>query len=117
DANSLDLTNGMTLEAWVNPSNLTGYKTVICKDRGTSGFSYVLSANNNASNVNNQRPNSRIRVGSSNRTVTGNSKLPLNTWSHIACTYDGANFRYFINGVQVANVEGTGNITTTNDLL
>ncbi len=33
DASSVDLTNGMTIEAWINPSNLTGYKTVICKKR------------------------------------------------------------------------------------
>ena len=47
DANSLDLTNGMTIEAWVNASNLTGYKTVICKENGTNNLSYALSANNN----------------------------------------------------------------------
>lgn len=117
DASSLDLTTGMTLEAWVNPSNLTGYKTIICKDRTSSAFSYVLSANNNTSGAANQRPNSRLRVGSSNRTVTGTSKLPLNTWTHVASTYDGAVYRLFINGNQVATLNSTGNITTSTDLL
>jgi|GEM_PF-2168548 len=117
DAPSLDLTNGMTLEAWVNPTDLTSYKTIICKDRNTNSFTYLLSANNNAANVNNQKPNSRIRVGSSNRTVTGTSKLPLNTWTHVACTYNGSAFILFINGVQVSTVAGTGNITATSNPL
>ncbi|HEY6503024.1 MAG TPA: Ig-like domain-containing protein [Chitinophagaceae bacterium] len=117
DANSLDLTNGMTLEAWVNPSNLTGFKTVICKDRTTSNYTYTLAANNNTTNVNNQRPNSRIRIGSNNRTVTGTTKLTLNTWTHIASTYDGTTMRLYINGVQVSTFATTGNITVTTDPL
>ena len=43
----------------------------------------------------------------------GPSALPLNTWSHIAATYDGANQRIFVNGVQVASRAQTGNITTS----
>ncbi|HEY6504384.1 MAG TPA: Ig-like domain-containing protein [Chitinophagaceae bacterium] len=117
DANSLDLTNGMTLEAWVNPSNLTGFKTVICKDRTTSNYTYTLAANNNTTNVNNQRPNSRIRIGSNNRTVTGTTKLALNTWTHIASTYDGTTMRLYINGVQVSTFATTGNITVTTNPL
>ena len=65
DANSLDLTNGMTIEAWINPTNLTGFKTLISKENGTSNLAYALSANNGASNVNNQRPVGRIRIGTS----------------------------------------------------
>ena len=59
DASSLDLTNGMTMEAWVNPSNVTGFKTIICKDRTTTSYAYTLAANNNTTTVANQRPSSR----------------------------------------------------------
>lgn len=113
DASSLDLTSGMTMEAWVNPSIVTGFKTVICKDRSTTSFTYILSANNNASNVSNQRPNSRLRIGSANQVVAGTSKLPLNTWTHIASTYDGATFRFYMNGVQVSSLAIAGSITVT----
>ena len=102
DDNSLDLTTGMTLEAWVNPSDLTGYKTVLCKENSTNNFIYTLSANNSTSNTTSQRPNSRMANGSANVTVTGTSKLPLNTWTHIASTYDGSVFRFYVNGVQVS---------------
>src|SRR6185436_6082513 len=62
DANSLDLTNGMTIEAWINPTSLTDYKSVICKENGTT-LAYALSPNNNTSGTANQRPNTRIRIG------------------------------------------------------
>jgi hypothetical protein len=117
DANSLDLTNGMTIEAWVNPTNVTGYKTVICKENGTNNLAYVLSANNSTSGAANQRPNARIRVGSTTSTITGTTKLVLNTWAHIACTYDGTTLRYYQNGVQVSTLAVTGNITATTNPL
>lgn len=117
DASSLDLTNGMTIEAWVNPSNVTGYKTILCKENGTSNLAYTLAANNNTSGAANQRPNSRIRIGSNTRTVTGTSKLTLNTWMHLACTYDGATMRFYQNGVQVSTFATTGNMAVTTNLL
>src|SRR5690606_27016875 len=117
DANSLDLSNGMTLEAWVRPSVLTGFRNVISKERSTNAFAYVLSANNNASNTNNQRPSSRIRTGSTNRTLNGTSKLQTNTWTHIASTYDGTTFRFYVNGVQVNSMSATGNIPATTNML
>src|SRR4030095_9898257 len=113
DANSLDLTTGMTIEAWVNPTNVTGYKTVINKDNGTNNLAYTLSANNNTSGAANQRPNSRIRSGSTTTTITGTTKLLLNTWAHLACTYDGTTLRYYQNGVQVATVAVTASMTVT----
>ena len=55
--------------------------------------------------------------GGANANAFGTSKLPANTWSYLATTYDGANLRLYVNGIQVASIAKTGAITmTTNPL-
>ena len=47
----------------------------------------------------------------------GSAALPLNTWSYVAGTYDGANLRLYVNGTQVANVAvATSAVASTNPL-
>ena len=41
----------------------------------------------------------------SDKAVRGTTKLPLNTWTHIATTYDGIVQKFYVNGVLV----GTAN--------
>src|SRR6476469_9065127 len=52
DANSLDLTTGMTLEAWVRPTSLSGYRTVVMKDvPGELAYSLYASGDTNRPNT------------------------------------------------------------------
>ena len=47
----------------------------------------------------------------------GPSPLPLNTWSHIAATYDGTTIPLYVNAALVRNQAAVGTITrTTNPL-
>ena len=102
DANSLDLTTAMTLEAWVNPSAITGWRTAVLKE-GTGGLSYGLYANSSSN-----RPSANVHIGSSELDTRGTAQLALNTWSHLAATYDGANLRLYVNGTLVATRPTTG---------
>jgi len=53
----------------------------------------------------------RIRIGSTNTNLVTTS-LSLNTWTHVAITYDGVTFRGYINGVQFSSSPVTGTIAT-----
>lgn len=44
-----------------------------------------------------------------NHVVTGSTSIPLNEWHHIAMTYDGAQFKIFVDGVE----DGSENYTDT----
>jgi fibronectin type 3 domain-containing protein len=109
DSASLDLTTGMTQEAWVRPSALGGeWRTVLLKER-PGGLAYSLYAHGtDSTNV----PMSELTIGGA-RTVAGTSTLPLGVWTHIATTYDGAAQRFFVNGAQVAQRAQTGAIVTS----
>lgn len=49
--------------------------------------------------------------------VYGPSALPLNTWTHLALTYDGAMLRFYVNGVVVSSSPETFFLTrSTNPL-
>jgi hypothetical protein len=111
DSNSLDLTTGMTLEAWVRPTLTTNWRTVILKER-TGGLAYALYSSNG--------PNPGTFISTSGGSDLGpmaNSALVANTWSHIAGTYDGSQVRLYVNGVLAGSQAVTGNILTSTGAL
>jgi len=42
------------------------------------------------------------------RNARATAALPVNTWTHLATTYDGANLRLYVNGTQAATTALTG---------
>src|SRR5262249_14584711 len=110
-AASLNLTTAMTLEAWVYPTGaLTDWRAVLMKEQPNE-FTYVLYAGSNKN-----QPTVLFNVStnaSGERDLAGPSALPLNTWSHLAGTYDGSTLRLYVNGAQVASKAYTGTIATS----
>jgi Ca2+-binding RTX toxin-like protein len=109
----LDLTNGMTLEAWVNPTSMSGWESVLYKERGGVGtglLSYALYAHDGGAAT---PPAGYVRTsaGGPDRGIQGLARLALNTWSHIAVTYTtavgGSTLRFYVNGGLVRTVTGT----------
>ncbi len=86
DNNLLDLTSGMTLEAWVNPASSSGWTTAILKER-PGGLAYALYASDDDGPAAGRlhRP-----IGNGIRRRWGPQPWRLNTWTHVAASYDGA---------------------------
>ncbi|HEY7705952.1 MAG TPA: LamG-like jellyroll fold domain-containing protein [Gaiellaceae bacterium] len=101
DAPSLDLTTGLTLEAWVRPTTSSGWRTVMLKEHGKT-LAYALYSSAGGS------PMGIVLTSGTQRKLSGPSALPSNTWSHLALTYDGTTMRLYVDGVQRATKAQTG---------
>jgi chitodextrinase len=103
---SLNLTTGMTLEAWVNPAvKPPNWQSIIDKDVDN----YYLMA---GSALASPASGGTFSVGV-NQNVFGRSSLAANTWVHLAATYDGTAVRLYVNGVLVSSQAQTGAIVAS----
>ena len=107
DSPDLDLTTGLTLEAWLNPTSVTSWRTVVLKE-GVGELAYALYANDDGA-----QPILSVHFGGTTTIASSPSRLAVNTWSHLAATYDGVTERLFVNGVQVGTQARTGAIDVT----
>lgn len=110
DSNALDLTTGMTIEAWVNATATGGWRTALLKERA-GNLVYALYASSD-----NGRPSAHIQTPLETD-VRGTAALATGTWTHLAATYDGSTSRMFVNGTQVATRAVSGPITTSTGVL
>ena len=91
----------MTLEAWVKPADVpNAWRDVIYK----GDDNYYLEA---ASDRETRASGAGVFDGTRGH-VFAASPLPVDTWTHLAITYDGAALRLYLNGGEVAEVPQTG---------
>ena len=110
DADALDLTTAMTLSAWVRPTALGDWRTVVFKTR-PGGIAYGLYANTDTN-----RPSGVIET-TAEVDARGTAALPLDTWSYLAATYDSVAVKLYVNGSLVATRAVTAPITMSTGAL
>jgi hypothetical protein len=90
DSNSLDITNALTISAWINPTTVTSSRIV---DKITVGVTdgYLLDILGGS-----------LRMIAGSRLLSGGT-VATNTFQNVAGVYDGQFMRLYINGVQVAS--------------
>ncbi len=101
------ITTEVTLAAWMylsGPVGMGTYATAISRQIG-AGLEqhYHLSVNDQKQSI------LFITTTTGGKYVIGGPPtIPLQTWVHLAGTYDGTTLRLYVNGVQVASEAGTG---------
>ena len=134
DSSSLDVTSGITIEAWVYLIELTGRSDInIIVNKDAIAYEIAVGDNSNPSfscNYGNWNVRqyeftfylSGIRYSGGYPTnrcgwIPGGALIPKLQWTHVALTYDGTTVRAYVNGVQTAQYAASGNIGTTNEAL
>jgi hypothetical protein len=94
---SISPTTAITLDAWVNPSSYQNNPAVVFR----KGTDYSLTIGDGESNG-----IAVCRIGNPDNVPISGGSVPLNTWTHVACTFDSqsAQTRLYVNGIQVAGV-------------
>jgi hypothetical protein len=101
---SLRLNSGGTIEAWIYPlsDGENHFGRIVDKSvnstAGGSGYEFDIEATNNLGlNINGQAADLHTTSG----------VLTLDAWNHVVATFDGAHWRIYSNGVEVANNSST----------
>jgi hypothetical protein len=114
----LNISNEITIEAWVNYSKTTGTQDVVSKSSSTVTNSYIFPRTEDGwrnlqfwINLNGQ--------GAKSFTVPfgGSSNNKRNQWHHLAATFDGFYMKIYIDGVLAGSQAQAGNITVNSNAL
>jgi hypothetical protein len=110
-AASLNLSSGMTLEAWVYPTAVqSSWRAIMHKERDA----YYLHASSPGGPM---LPAGGAILGGTEFYSAATTAMPISSWTHLAATYDGATLRLFMNGTEVATRAVSGSIQVTGNPL
>ncbi len=85
-------TNQLTVEAWVYRTSGKTFHTVV-GNYTSGGIQFLLR-------LDSDKPTFWVSsTGTPSLNASGATSVPLNTWTHVAGTYDGATLRVYMNGV------------------
>jgi Ca2+-binding RTX toxin-like protein len=95
DSTALDITNTLTLSTWVKADSFQSWDGLIVK--GTTNIPYGLDFRSDGRLI--FQANYGLVMGGNGRgTWSSNTALTAGQWHHVAVTYDGSDFRFYLDG-------------------
>ena len=115
DDASLDITGGITVEAWVRPEAIPALgENARLVSKGNEYELMVHSADSTCANGTTGDVQWRSVIGGVDARICGGS-LTMGQWHHIAGTYDGNVFVLYVDSVQAAFIARSGPIGTNDN--
>jgi hypothetical protein len=108
---ALNLTGrSFTLSAWINPRSNSAWQMIVLKPALASHSPPYFDWS-----MHREVQTGRLVawLGCDRAQRASNSSTPLNTWTHVAVTYDGTALRHYINGVLDRTTQLTCSVTNT----
>jgi hypothetical protein len=105
DSSTLDVSDAMTLEAWVLPTELgSSWRTVLFKEQhGNVVYSLYAGSGTGV-------PATSVFVGGSESELRGPDVVQTGQWTHLAATFTGTELRLYVNGALVATRPAAGSV-------
>ena len=106
NGNSLDITDAITVSAWIKPNTIAGDHDIVGKVNYGAGLGWRIYQSANAIVA-------QAKYGSTWDSTLQASAVNIHEWNHVLFTYDGANTKIYVNG-GVPTIEAhTGTIAFT----
>jgi len=115
---SLEISDAITMSVWVKPDSYCGnndWFNLIIKDKGVAfDEDYTLYLwGETATSMTLSATFFGFSAGDQDFFGTGEILIPLNVWTHCAMTFDGANFKFYVNGIPDYSTTQSGTIATS----
>jgi len=94
---NFDSNSTITIDLWAFRTASSTIGNLIGKRSGCGSFNYAIAYD----------PTNGLHFNSSSGGAFTGIQLPLNTWTHLAGSFDGTNYRFYINGVLSMTAPGT----------
>ncbi|MCP4134917.1 MAG: LamG domain-containing protein [bacterium] len=110
DDSSLDVTNGITIMAWINPRTANG-RYIVHKgwNAGQTGIGGVYSLDIYPGTIRSVLTDS----GSNTHVVYGSTPIEADTWQHIAVSWNGSTIKVYLNGQLDGSEAFSGTLSTS----
>jgi hypothetical protein len=109
--NALALTTAFTMMGWVYPTSDPGSGESLLESYTVPGPDWPYGLEVFDYSANTGQPSCYYKQSDSNYpNIAASSKISINAWTHLACTFDGTNLSIYVNGVLKATSSSPGTI-------